>query len=138
MDKRLLADQIIESGALFEGPWALERVGREQWVFRGTKETLPILFRCLEKAEFPPSGKCEIQLTSDMKLVLHENVEHSQLRVYSKERVEALLDRDTRKLIVTPESIEKVKKWLGEADKAGVDQLSYLTETMEVFGQEEK
>jgi len=133
MDKRILADQVIESGALFEGPWALERVGREQWVFKGTKETLPILFRYLEKVEFPPSGKCEIQLTSDMKLMLHEPVKHAQLRIYDKERVEALMSRDTRRLVVTPESIKKVKEWLAEAAKNGVEQLSYLSETMAVF-----
>jgi len=136
MDKRLLADQIIESGVLFEGPWSLERVGHEQWVFRGTKESLPAMFHYLEKVEYPESGKCEIQLTSDMRLMLHEHVEHVQLRIYDKERIEALLSRDTRRLNVTPESIEKVKAWVGEATKSGVDQLSYLTDTLAVFGQE--
>ena len=133
MNKQEMIDQIIGQSALFQGAWILERVGNEQWVFRGTKEAFPRLFMLLGDVEYTDTGKVEINVTEDMRLVLHESVEHVQLRIYNKERIEELLGREARKLQVTPESIETVKSWLDEAAKSGVSQLSYLAETLKVF-----
>jgi len=138
MTNRILADRVIESGALFAGTWSLERVGHEQWVMRGTEENLPALFDILGSYAFPGDGKQTIELTTDMKLVIHPTVEHVQLRIYDKERMESLLKRDDRKLVISPESIKSVHEWLKEAFKGGVVQLSYLADTMSIFGEEEE
>ena len=137
LSNRILADNIIESGALFVGPWELERVGHEQWVLRGSKKDLPRLFRMLEGVTFRSSDKLMIELTADMKLAIHKSVEHIQLRIYNKERMETLVRRDERKLRVTPDSIEKVKAWLNKARESGVSQLSYLIDTLAIFEEEE-
>lgn len=138
MTNRILADRVIESGALFAGTWDLERVGHEQWVMRGTKENLPALFTILEGYAFPMDSKHTIELTTDMKIVIHPTIEHLQLRIYDKERMESLLRRDERKLVISPESIKSVHEWLKEAFKGGVVQLSYLSDTMSIFGEEEE
>lgn len=140
MDKQALTDLIIGGGALFQGEWKLERVGHEQWVFRGTKEQLPRLFAVVERnrpLKFV-NGKYEIPVTKDMKLLFHETSDDVQLRIYDKERLETVLGRDTRRFRVSKESIEYVRGWIKEAAQKGVTQLSYLDETMAVFGEGEK
>jgi hypothetical protein len=135
MNKIGTIDQIVERQLLFKGPWSLERVGHEQWVLRGVKEDHPALFKMFEKIEASDfsSGKCEFKIADDLKLVLHEGVEHVQLRIYSKERIQPLLTREIGRLRVKPESIQKVKDWIIQATKAGVTQLGYLKETLGVF-----
>lgn len=138
MDKQAFVDLLIGSGALFQGEWTLERVGHEQWVFRGTEEQFPQIFAVAERNRpFPfVGGKYAVKITEDMKLLFHESGDDVQLRIYDKARIEMILGRDNRKLRVSKESIEHVRGWLRQAAQGGLTQLAYLDESMLVFGEE--